>query len=201
MSKCEGCKKYADCADGSGLTWPCGAYAPVQPEPDRIAELEQQNAAMLEAWREACEGCGFNDAVDHSDGCENVMCGAHLWRKLWKKAGMPDPPRSGRRALIDLGVEKIKLDRTATALGAEELLGQLCEECGKLVQAAQEMRRAVKGAESVDDAAVRLTEGCADVALRIDAITSAGIVDGTGVQFIGRYKNGRWYKRTKEAME
>ena len=26
--KCENCKKYEDCKSGSGLTWPCGAYAP-----------------------------------------------------------------------------------------------------------------------------------------------------------------------------
>ena len=25
---CENCKKYEDCKNGSGLTWPCGAYAP-----------------------------------------------------------------------------------------------------------------------------------------------------------------------------
>ena len=28
MSKCLNCKKYEDCVTGSGLTWPCGAYAP-----------------------------------------------------------------------------------------------------------------------------------------------------------------------------
>lgn len=26
--RCESCKKYEDCKSGSGLTWPCGAYAP-----------------------------------------------------------------------------------------------------------------------------------------------------------------------------
>lgn len=111
--------------------------------------------------------------------------------------------RKGSTALIDLDVERIKLDRTATALGAEELLGQLCEECGELIQAAQKMRRAMKGTTpvSMDDAIVHITEECADVALCIDAITSVGIVDGCGVQFIGRYKCGRWYKRTKEAGE
>lgn len=30
MSKCEGCRKYADCSTGSGLTWPCGAYVPLE---------------------------------------------------------------------------------------------------------------------------------------------------------------------------
>ena len=33
MSKCEGCRKYEDCATGSGLTWPCGAYVPNDPQP------------------------------------------------------------------------------------------------------------------------------------------------------------------------
>lgn len=28
--KCTNCKKYDDCRTGSGLTWPCGAYAPVK---------------------------------------------------------------------------------------------------------------------------------------------------------------------------
>ena len=26
--KCDNCKKHDDCASGSGLVWPCGAYAP-----------------------------------------------------------------------------------------------------------------------------------------------------------------------------
>lgn len=25
---CDNCKKHDDCASGSGLVWPCGAYAP-----------------------------------------------------------------------------------------------------------------------------------------------------------------------------
>lgn len=28
--KCTNCKKYDDCRNGSGLTWPCGAYAPIK---------------------------------------------------------------------------------------------------------------------------------------------------------------------------
>lgn len=110
---------------------------------------------------------------------------------------------SVRAELVSLGAGKIKLDRTAAALGKEELLGQLCEECGELIQAAQKVRRAMKGTTpvSADDAIVSLTEECADVALCIDAATSVGIVDGHGIQFIGRYKCGRWYKRTKETAE
>lgn len=59
MSKCEGCKKYKDCSDGAmgGLTWPCGAYAPMEQEPvnaqqkiisDVIAERKRQD----EKWGE-----------------------------------------------------------------------------------------------------------------------------------------------------
>lgn len=36
MSKCERCKKYADCASGSGLTWPCGAYVPKEQSLEKI---------------------------------------------------------------------------------------------------------------------------------------------------------------------
>ena len=116
---------------------------------------------------------------------------------------MNGEPNGSRPALIDLGVSRIKLDRTAAALGTEELLGQLCEECGELIQAAQKLRRAMKGTTpvTVDDATVSLTEECADVALCIDAIASAGVVDAVGVQFIGGYKCGRWYKRTKGAAD
>lgn len=28
MSKCKNCKKYDDCRNGIGLTYPCGAYVP-----------------------------------------------------------------------------------------------------------------------------------------------------------------------------
>lgn len=28
MMKCKSCTKYDDCRNGSGLTWPCGAYQP-----------------------------------------------------------------------------------------------------------------------------------------------------------------------------
>lgn len=42
MSKCEGCKKYDDCADGSGFTWPCGAYAPREPEEIKLTVKYQE---------------------------------------------------------------------------------------------------------------------------------------------------------------
>lgn len=113
MSKCEGCRKYADCSTGSGLTWPCGAFVPMAKAPEtihtypemnetikdllrrsqepmnlyilaRIEELEKENADMLEAWKEVCEACGFNEACDVNDGCEHSTCGGHRWRTRWR---------------------------------------------------------------------------------------------------------------------
>lgn len=110
MSKCENCQKYTDCSTGSGLTWPCGAYAPQAQAPEevhtypqmnetikdllrrsaepmnlyilaRIEELEKINAEMLEAWRDVCAACGFND------GCKEEACAGHKWRPLWGQDG------------------------------------------------------------------------------------------------------------------
>lgn len=99
--------------------------------------------------------------------------------------------------LIDTGKESWKLAEVYKKLGTEEMLGRLCEECGELVQAAQKVRRAMNGATpvSLDDAKVKIIEESADVLLCIDALTLGGIVDSTGVQFVGRYKNDRWYRR------
>lgn len=99
--------------------------------------------------------------------------------------------------IIELGQEGWKLAETCNKLGTEELLGQLTEECGELVQAAQKVRRALKGTTpvSLDDARVKLIGECADVLLCIDALTLEGLVNPTGMQFVGRYKNDRWYRR------
>lgn len=40
---CENCKKYEDCKSGSGLTWPCGAYAPkIITNADRIRSMSDE---------------------------------------------------------------------------------------------------------------------------------------------------------------
>lgn len=118
-----------------------------------------------------------------------------------------------------------KLSEICETLGVDELLGQLTEECGelidaatnvmrktarnrlalmelvkkcgKLIQAAQKARRALKGTTpvSLDEAIIHLTEECADVALCIDTLCTVRLVDENGIQFIGRYKNGRWNGR------
>lgn len=44
--KCENCKKYDDCKSGSGLTWPCGAYAPkIVTNADRIRSMTDEELA------------------------------------------------------------------------------------------------------------------------------------------------------------
>lgn len=94
-------------------------------------------------------------------------------------------------------VDEHKLCGICETLGVEELLGQLTEECGELVQAAQKLRRVFKGTTHVtlEDALVRLAEECADVALCIDTLTTVHLVNEVGVQNIGRFKTNRWHGR------
>lgn len=41
--KCDNCKKHDDCATGSGLVWPCGAYAPkLVANGDRIRAMSDE---------------------------------------------------------------------------------------------------------------------------------------------------------------
>lgn len=43
---CENCKKYEDCKSGSGLTWPCGAYAPkIITNADHIRAMSDEELA------------------------------------------------------------------------------------------------------------------------------------------------------------
>ena len=83
-------------------------------------------------------------------------------------------------------------------LGAEELLGQLTEECGELIQAAQKTRRVICGTTPVNkmDALGHLAEEAADVALCIDTLIRSGLINADKVQSIGQYKNERWHERT-----
>jgi hypothetical protein len=48
MSKCENCKKYDDCRNGSGLVWPCGAYRPkIVTNADRIRSMTDEELAQF----------------------------------------------------------------------------------------------------------------------------------------------------------
>lgn len=84
------------------------------------------------------------------------------------------------------------------ALGIEEILDQLTEECGELIQAAQKARRAYKGTTpvSLPSALESLQEEVADVLLLIDYLEEAGLVDYECVKKIMHQKNKRWYART-----
>lgn len=56
MPKCENCKKYDDCRNGSGLVWPCGAYRPkIVTNADRIRSMTDEELANLlsAAWNKA----------------------------------------------------------------------------------------------------------------------------------------------------
>ena len=48
MPKCENCKKYDDCRNGSGLVWPCGAYRPkIVTNADRIRSMTDEELAQF----------------------------------------------------------------------------------------------------------------------------------------------------------
>ena len=85
--KCESCKKYEDCKDGSGLTWPCGAYVPeVVTNADRIRAMsDQELAAFLdrisirgdEPWESIfkttfCDCCPTVEIADE-DGTQHYL--------------------------------------------------------------------------------------------------------------------------------
>lgn len=62
--KCDNCKKYYDCASGSGLVWPCGAYAPkVITNADRIRAMSDEELAWeLMIWR--CEAVARDHGIE-----------------------------------------------------------------------------------------------------------------------------------------
>lgn len=46
--KCDTCKKHDDCATGSGLVWPCGAYAPkIVTNADHIRSMSDEELAKI----------------------------------------------------------------------------------------------------------------------------------------------------------
>lgn len=95
-----------------------------------------------------------------------------------------------------------KLGVVARHLGVEEILSQTTEECGELIQAAQKMRRVLRGTTPVDESeAIRhLIEEIADVLVCIDAISCLGLVDNDKIANMASKKIDRWYNRTIEKM-
>lgn len=63
MVNCKNCKKYEDCKSGSGLTWPCGAYAPkIVTNADRIRAMSDEELAEFfeRVHNSPCETCCDN---------------------------------------------------------------------------------------------------------------------------------------------
>lgn len=100
--------------------------------------------------------------------------------------------------LIDVGRDAWKLMYICNYLGEEELLGQLTEECGELVQAAQKVRRARRGTTPVRfaDAVDKLEEETADVLVCLEMLIDWGMIDLKRVEKIQRRKVRRWFSRT-----
>lgn len=100
--------------------------------------------------------------------------------------------------LFDLGTEAVDMqNEVILAIGTEEILNQLTEECGELIQAAQKARRATAGTTpiSVPESLVSLQEEVADAFLCIDYLETAGMIDAECVKKIMDHKNKRWYAR------
>lgn len=60
--KCDNCKRHDDCASGSGLVWPCGAYAPkIITNGDRIRAMsDDEMAVFLLSSADLCGECQGN---------------------------------------------------------------------------------------------------------------------------------------------
>lgn len=64
--KCENCQKYEDCKSGSGLTWPCGAYAPkTVTNADRIRSMSDEQLGKFLCGLFKCGNC------PHDQKCYN----------------------------------------------------------------------------------------------------------------------------------
>lgn len=100
--------------------------------------------------------------------------------------------------LFDFGTEAVDMqNEVILAVGTEEILNQLTEECGELIQAAQKVRRAMAGTTPIsrEQAVEMLQEEAADVLLLIDYLETAGMIDREMIMDTMREKNKRWYAR------
>ena len=90
------------------------------------------------------------------------------------------------------------MEEISLALGREELLGQLSEECCELGQAAQKVRRAMKGTTPVrlEDAREKLTEEAGDVLLLLGFLENNSLLTLEEARNIAGSKLVRWYGRT-----
>lgn len=101
--------------------------------------------------------------------------------------------------VIDLNKEeREQQDNIIFAIGVEEILSQLSEECCELAQAAQKMRRVLHGTTPVSQelAMLSLNEEAGDVLLLLDYLERIGYIDMETVVKSAKIKNKRWYGRT-----
>ena len=101
--------------------------------------------------------------------------------------------------MLKLGLEgRCQQDEIIAALGHEELLSQCAEECCELAQAAQKVRRVLRGttplgmAEAMD----KLNEEAGDVLLLLDYLEYTGYLNLYKAVDSAKRKNARWYGRT-----
>lgn len=86
---CENCKKYEDCKSGSGLTWPCGAYAPkIITNADRIRAMsDEELAAFLERVHvDPCSACCDNLYWCRRNNAPEPVCQKHFFKWLQQPA-------------------------------------------------------------------------------------------------------------------
>lgn len=74
MSKCTQCTKYDDCRTGSGLVWPCGAFAPKNPmtNADRIRSMSDEELAQAIYQGISSDPCDYCKENDHH--CTGHTC-------------------------------------------------------------------------------------------------------------------------------
>lgn len=85
---CENCKKFEDCKSGSGLTWPCGAYAPkIVTNADCIRAMSDDELSyflkycMFNDFKPPCKKSGFFTAQHKPDCDENCVECIKEWLK------------------------------------------------------------------------------------------------------------------------
>lgn len=79
--KCDNCKKHDDCISASGLTWPCGAYAPVVvTNAEHIRDMSNQELVHLLVYTVA-DGC----PPDMDRECSKDFSGWDGCEKCWGK--------------------------------------------------------------------------------------------------------------------
>lgn len=94
--------------------------------------------------------------------------------------------------------ESEMLKEVCWELGYMELLSQSTEECAEMIQAAQKVRRALKGTTPVLPAAAMesLCEEVADVLVCMETLEMTGIVSCEDVLKVAQKKIVRWHGRT-----